>query len=59
MNRVGELGRGESVWLGWFLYATLKSFAPLARTRGEPRAAGGGCRTQPHCNRRSSARLGR
>ena len=25
MNRVGELGRGESTWLGWFLYATLKS----------------------------------
>ena len=23
MNRVGEAGRGESVWLGWFLYATL------------------------------------
>jgi cyclic beta-1,2-glucan synthetase len=21
MNRVGELGRGESVWLGWLLYA--------------------------------------
>jgi cyclic beta-1,2-glucan synthetase len=35
MNRVGELGRGESVWLGWFLYATLKGFAPLAHARGE------------------------
>ena len=23
MNRVGEAGKGESVWLGWFLYATL------------------------------------
>ncbi len=29
MNRVGVDGRGESVWLGWFLYATLKRFAPL------------------------------
>jgi cyclic beta-1,2-glucan synthetase len=29
MNRVGVRGRGESVWLGWFLYATLKRFAPL------------------------------
>ena len=29
MNRVGAGGRGESVWLGWFLYATLKRFAPL------------------------------
>ena len=29
MNRVGHLGRGESVWLGWFLYAVLKQLAPL------------------------------
>ena len=29
MNRVGAEGRGESVWLGWFLYATLKRFATL------------------------------
>ena len=29
MNRVGIHGRGESVWLGWFLYATLTRFAPL------------------------------
>lgn len=35
MNRVGEMGKGESVWLGWFLYATLAAFAPLARDRGE------------------------
>jgi cyclic beta-1,2-glucan synthetase len=35
MNRVGELGRGESVWLGWFLHATLKAFAPLAQARGD------------------------
>ncbi len=30
MNRVGEGGKGESVWLGWFLYSTLISFASLA-----------------------------
>jgi cyclic beta-1,2-glucan synthetase len=30
MNRVGMAGRGESIWLGWFLHATLKRFAPLA-----------------------------
>jgi len=30
MNRVGMDGRGESIWLGWFLIATLKRFAPLA-----------------------------
>ncbi len=35
MNRVGEAGRGESTWLGWFLYATLDAFAPLAQARGE------------------------
>jgi cyclic beta-1,2-glucan synthetase len=36
MNRVGEKGKGESVWLGWFLHATLSSFAPIAAARGEP-----------------------
>jgi cyclic beta-1,2-glucan synthetase len=29
MNRVGIEGRGESVWLGWFLYATLMRFTAL------------------------------
>ena len=33
MNRVGEAGRGESVWLGWFLMATLKAFLPVAACR--------------------------
>jgi cyclic beta-1,2-glucan synthetase len=35
MNRVGEGGKGESVWLGWFLHATLAAFAPVAKGRGE------------------------
>ena len=35
MNRVGELGQGESVWLGWLLYAALDAFAPLADARGD------------------------
>ncbi|HTB28432.1 MAG TPA: hypothetical protein VK715_05715, partial [Steroidobacteraceae bacterium] len=39
MNRVGEKGKGESVWLGWFLYATLIEFAPLAEARREPARA--------------------
>jgi cyclic beta-1,2-glucan synthetase len=39
MNRVGEAGRGESVWLGWFLHAALSAFAPLAEARGETRRA--------------------
>jgi len=29
MNRVGIEGKGESVWLGWFLYAVIKKFLPL------------------------------
>ena len=49
MNRVGEHGRGESVWLGWFLYATLVAFAPLAQARGEHGARHGGWRTPPSC----------
>jgi cyclic beta-1,2-glucan synthetase len=35
MNRVGREGRGESVWLGWFLYSTLMRFAPIAEEMGE------------------------
>ena len=33
MNRVGEAGQGESVWLGWFLFSTLKVFTPIAEIR--------------------------
>ncbi|MCB0104670.1 MAG: hypothetical protein KDE53_02150, partial [Caldilineaceae bacterium] len=33
MNRVGNEGRGESVWLAFFLYDVLTQFAALARTR--------------------------
>jgi cyclic beta-1,2-glucan synthetase len=35
MNRVGHLGRGESVWLGWFLSKILHDFAALVRVRGD------------------------
>ncbi len=35
MNRVGAAGRGESVWLGWFLHAALMRFAPIAEQRGD------------------------
>ncbi|MGA7917260.1 MAG: glycosyl hydrolase family 65 protein, partial [Candidatus Acidiferrales bacterium] len=35
MNRVGQDGKGESVWLGWFLHTVLWEFAKLADTRGE------------------------
>jgi cyclic beta-1,2-glucan synthetase len=33
MNRVGPAGKGESVWLGWFLATTLRNFVPLAQAR--------------------------
>jgi cyclic beta-1,2-glucan synthetase len=39
MNRVGHEGRGESVWLAWFLHDTLMRFAPLAEDRGEVQRA--------------------
>ena len=35
MNRVGEHGKGESVWLGWFLHTILWEFAKVADLRGE------------------------
>src|SRR4029077_220785 len=35
MNRVGEHGKGESVWLGWFLHTILWEFAKVADARGE------------------------
>ncbi len=35
MNRVGREGRGESVWLGFFLHQVLGAFAPVAAARGE------------------------
>jgi cyclic beta-1,2-glucan synthetase len=38
LNRVGVEGRGESVWVGWFLCAVLDAFADLASIR-EPEAA--------------------
>jgi cyclic beta-1,2-glucan synthetase len=35
MNRVGEEGKGESVWLAWFLFATLKEFSKVAQSRSD------------------------
>jgi len=35
MNRVGAEGRGESVWLGWFLHTVLAAFAPMCEARGD------------------------
>ncbi|WP_199617509.1 GH36-type glycosyl hydrolase domain-containing protein [Paenibacillus alkalitolerans] len=35
MNLVGAEGRGESVWLGWFICEVLRGFAEHCRTRGD------------------------
>ena len=35
MNEVGKDGKGESVWLGWFLYTLLGDFIPLCRQEGD------------------------
>ncbi|MBI2681209.1 MAG: cyclic beta 1-2 glucan synthetase [Candidatus Solibacter usitatus] len=35
MNKVGEHGKGESVWLGFFLYEVLTRFVEVARNRGD------------------------
>jgi cyclic beta-1,2-glucan synthetase len=39
MNHVGSGGKGESVWLGWFLHLTMTEFAHLASDRGDARRA--------------------
>lgn len=39
MNLVGEKGRGESVWLAFFLYEVLERFSKLAETRGDGQLA--------------------
>jgi cyclic beta-1,2-glucan synthetase len=35
MNRVGEGGRGESVWLAWLLHSALSTWCRIASDRGE------------------------
>ena len=39
MNLVGIEGRGESVWLAWFLISILGPFADLAESRGDTERA--------------------
>jgi cyclic beta-1,2-glucan synthetase len=39
MSRVGVEGKGESVWLAWFLIATLRNFAHHADSRQDRAAA--------------------
>ncbi len=35
MNKVGEHGKGESIWLGFFLYDVLMRFSEVARRRND------------------------
>jgi len=39
MNMVGPEGKGESVWLGWFLVSILRPFAEITATRGDKQRA--------------------
>ncbi len=47
MNLVGEHGKGESVWLGFFLYEVLTRFAEVARGHGDSPFA-------EHCQREAA-----
>ena len=35
MNTVGNKGKGESVWLGWFMYSILKNFKEIAKLKND------------------------
>lgn len=35
MSRIGREGRGESVWMGFFLFTILNRWIPLCKARGE------------------------
>jgi cyclic beta-1,2-glucan synthetase len=39
LSEVGAKGRGESVWLGFFLLGVIQDFAPLAASRGDEAAS--------------------
>jgi cellobiose phosphorylase len=39
MNTVGNGGKGESVWLGWFLCTVLQKFSPICRRLGDDERA--------------------
>ncbi len=45
MNKVGAEGKGESIWNGWFMLATLRDFSGLAEQRGDA-ARAAWCREQ-------------
>jgi len=49
MDRIGDDGKGESVWLAWFQIATTRLFAPLAELW--PDQASRAARWQTHCEK--------
>jgi len=53
MNRVGIGGKGESIWLGWFLATVLQGIEPLLVT--EPQAVASGSKTQYEARRTTYA----
>jgi cellobiose phosphorylase len=57
MNMVGAQGKGESVWLGFFLYEVLLQFAALARRRSDT-AFAERCETEAAQLRRNIERNG-
>ena len=57
MNIVGAQGRGESVWLAFFLYGVLTQFADVARVKGDASFAER-CRTEAAGVRRNVERSG-
>jgi cyclic beta-1,2-glucan synthetase len=59
MNRVGHEGRGESVWLAWFLCDLVPTFAPLARGRGDAACASLGASGCGVAGRAAELRMGR
>ncbi|MEO7271306.1 MAG: glucoamylase family protein [Vicinamibacterales bacterium] len=51
MNRVGQAGRGESTWLGFFLHVVLTDFAVLCeQADDQSRAASYRARAQPYAS---------
>ncbi len=52
MNRVGHEGRGESVWMGFFLVTVLRDFLPVCDLRGD---AGRAARYRRHSEELCSA----
>jgi cyclic beta-1,2-glucan synthetase len=57
MNLVGEQGKGESIWLGFFLYEVLMRFTGVARNRGDASFADR-CRSEAAEVRRNIERNG-